>query len=513
MTLIDTLCATARDLDDQEISFFDAHVAVATVTTVGALHSRALRVAAALQSRGIGPGDVVAVQMPNRFEAAVAFQAVLLSGATLLPIVHIYGPREVDFVLRESGARMLVMPESWHRIDYLERIPALARPGLEIVVVGESTGRATRWDSLAGDRYEEPVTDTPYVAVLTYTSGTTSSPKGAQHSAEGILAEVTSQAAMVGYGGDTVQLASFPFGHVAGLLSILRPMLLGTPTVVMDGWDPAVAVDRIARYGVTSTSGTPLHLATLLDALEAGAALGTLREYLVGAATVPAALVARADALGIRAFRCYGSTEHPTISSGTPRDPLAKRQFTDGRPTPGTRIRIIGPDARDLPAGVDGEVICRGPETFLGYRDPALDAEAWLLDESDERWLRTGDIGNLDEDGYLTITDRAKDVIIRAGETISSREIEDVLLACPGVVDAAVVAVPDAYYGEKVGAVIVPAPGARPTLESVREHFASSGLAKQKTPEFVELRDELPRTPIGKVRKADLRAELREALG
>ena len=227
---------------------------------------------------------------------------------------------------------------------------------------------------------------------------------------------------------------------------------------------------------------------------------------------MPTALIARADALGIHAFRCYGSTEHPTISSGTPQDPLEKRQFTDGRPTPGTRIRVVDSDGQDLPCGVDGEILCRGPETFLGYRDPALDGETWLRDDAGETWLRTGDIGNLDAEGYLTVTDRAKDVIIRAGETISSREVEDVLLTCPGVADAAVIAVPDDYYGEKVGAVIVPTPGAVPTLESVREHFAGCGLAKQKTPEYVELRSELPRTPIGKVRKADLRAELRAAL-
>jgi len=510
MNLIDHLQATANDAYENEITFFDG--AVTTVTNLVALHQRARAVAGGMQARGIGPGDVVAVQMPNRFETAVAYQAVLLTGATLLPVVHIYGPREVDFVLRESGARMLVMADSWRSIDYTARVPALSRPGLEIVIVGAPATGTTDWASLSGPGYRAPQTPASYVAVLSYTSGTTSAPKGAQHTAAGILAEVTSQAGMVGYAADTVQLASFPFGHVAGLLSILRPMLLGTPTVVLDGWDPAVAIDRISRYGVTSTSGTPLHLATLLDALEAGAPLTTMREYLVGAATVPAALIARADALGIRAFRCYGSTEHPTISSGTPHDALAKRQFTDGRPTPGTTIRVVGPDGLDVATGVDGEVICRGPETFIGYRDPSLDEDTWLIDPAGERWLRTGDIGNLDADGYLTITDRAKDVIIRAGETISSREVEDVLLTCPGVADAAVIAVPDEYYGEKVGAVIVPTPGSSPTLESVRLHFASSGLAKQKTPEYVELRSELPRTPIGKVRKADLRDELRERL-
>ena len=341
------------------------------------------------------------------------------------------------------------------------------------------------WDDLASDvPLPDPGASPSDVALLCYTSGTTADPKGVQLTHAAVVAETDSQPTILGQGTAPVQLASFPLGHVAGLVSLFRPLVHGTPTVVMDGWDPARALELIAAYGVTYTAGTPLNLATLLDALEAGAPIGTLREYLVGAATVPAELVARADRLGITAFRCYGSTEHPTISSGVVGDPLAKRQLTDGRPTPGTVVRVVDESGADLPVGTDGEVVCQGPEQMSGYRDPALDDDAWLPGG----WLRTGDIGHLDEDGYLTLTDRAKDVIIRAGETISSREVEDVLLTCPGVADAAAIAVPDAYYGEKVGAVIVPRRGAEPDLESVRAHFATSGLARQKTPEYVELR-------------------------
>ncbi|WGL54000.1 AMP-binding protein [Nocardioides sp. BP30] len=487
--------------------------------TVGELYDEARRVAGRLQAGGIGPGDVVAVQLPNCREAIVAYEAVLLTGATLLPIVHIYGPREVEFVLAESGARAIVMVDRWGSTDYAARVPSLRRQVETVetvVMIGGAVPDTVAWSDAMGDPVSgavlEPVEpDEGAVAVLSYTSGTTSAPKGVQHSHAGLLAEIRSQPAILGQGEDAVALISFPFGHVAGLVSILRPLLLGTPTVVMDGWKPDVAIDLIASQAVTMTSGTPLHLATLLDALEAGAPLGSLDEYLVGAATVPSELVARADRLGIRAFRCYGSTEQPTISSGTARDPLEKRQFTDGLPTPGTQVRIVDERMRDVPRGVDGEVLTRGPELFLGYRDPSLDAETFLEDQ-DGRWLRTGDIGHLDSEGYLTITDRAKDVIIRAGETISSREVEDVLLGCPGVIDAAAVAVPDPYYGEKVGAIVVAAPGHAPTLETIQAHFAQAGLARQKTPEYVEVRDALPRTPIGKVRKAELRAEVRAAL-
>ncbi|CAN5701487.1 AMP-binding protein [soil metagenome] len=482
-----------------------------TETSVAALHTEARAVAAGLRRLGVGPGDVVAVQLPNRLETLVAFQAVLLAGATLLPLVHVYGPREVGFILGESGARVLVVPDRWRAIDHAARVDDLrsACPELaHVVVVGEAPAGTLPWPALAIADDGEPGADAPEVAVLAYTSGTTANPKGVQHTAPGILAEIETQPTMLGSRSGSVQLVSFPAGHVAGVVSLLRCLVLGTPTIVTDGWDPARALELISTYGVTYTSGTPLHLVTLLDALEAGAPIGTLDEYLVGAATVPGALVARADALGIHAFRCYGSTEHPTITSGARDDPLAKRQHTDGRPTPGTEVRVVDEAGLPVAEGTDGEVVCRGPEQFVGYRDPGLDEDTWLPD----RWLRTGDIGNLDAEGYLTITDRAKDVIIRAGETISSREVEDVLLSCPGVADAAVVAVPDGRYGERVGAFVVPGPGGPPDLAAVRAHFAAAGIARQKTPEVLEIRADLPRTPVGKVRKAELRDELRDEL-
>ncbi|GAB2869458.1 class I adenylate-forming enzyme family protein [Nocardioides pacificus] len=510
MTLAGRLLAAASDHVDAPLAF-DTPDGLVT-TTVGETLAAAYRFASGLRQGGIGPGDVVAVQLPNRPEAAIAYAGVLLAGATLLPAVHIYGPREMAFVLRQSGARALVLADRWRSIPYAERVPGLrdAAPDLELVVmVGAAVDGTVPWADLPSDAaLPDPTVSFDDVALLCYTSGTTADPKGAQLTQAAVVAEVDSQPSLLGTGPDPVQLVSFPLGHVAGLVSLLRPLVHGTATIVTDGWEPTRALELIASYGVTYTAGTPLHLATLLDALESGAPIGTLREYLVGAATVPADLVARADRLGITAFRCYGSTEHPTISSGVVDDPLEKRQHTDGRPTPGTEIRIVDEAGDDRPAGVDGEVVCRGPEQMIGYRDPALDAETW----TDDGWLRTGDIGHLDADGYLTLTDRAKDVIIRAGETISSREVEDVLLTCPGVADAAAVAVPDPYYGEKVGAVLVPRPGATPDLDSVRAHFAACGLARQKTPEYVELRDELPRTPLGKVRKADLRAEIRHHL-
>lgn len=478
------------------------------VTTVGEIHTLARRVAAALQERGVRPGDTVAVQLPNRIEASIAYAAVLLAGAVLVPIVHIYGPNEVRFILEQSGAKVLVQPDRWRSADYGDRVAAYTGiPGLEqIVVVGETVpAGAVGWDELVTTTavYTRPAVHSDDIALLIYTSGTTSAPKGVQHSHNSLLAEQWSAPQYLASGDDAVQLVSFPPGHIAGVGSVLRPLLHGQDTIYMDTWDPALAVELVARHRVTATSGTPFHLMGMLDLGDVTGKLATLREFLIGAATVPEELVRRAAAAGISTYRCYGSTEQPTITSGSASDPEAARLGTDGAPLPGVRVRIVDESGADVPSGTDGEVVTRGPDQFVGYRDETLNASAFTADG----WMRTGDLGHLDADGRLTITDRIKDVVIRAGETISSGQLEDVLVTHPAVGEAAIVAAPDPRYGEVVAAVVVPVPGAVIDLDGIREHFAKSGLAKQKTPERLVVVDALPRTALGKIRKAELRAE------
>jgi cyclohexanecarboxylate-CoA ligase len=201
------------------------------------------------------------------------------------------------------------------------------------------------------------------------------------------------------------QLAAFPAGHVAGVLGLLRVLVLGMPSVIMDAWDPVAAARLVEEHRVTFGTGAPIYLATMLDAAErTGRDLSSLTEYLTGAADVPPALIERADRAGIAAYRCYGSSEHPTISCGVPADPLVKRATTDGRVNPGNEVRIVDDEGRDRPAGTDGEIVSRGPEQFLGYLASQLDADAYLPGG----WLRSGDLGHLDEDGYLTVTGRGQ---------------------------------------------------------------------------------------------------------
>ncbi|SEG88697.1 Acyl-CoA synthetase (AMP-forming)/AMP-acid ligase II [Thermomonospora echinospora] len=478
-------------------------------TNLRSVHDRALRVAAGLAALGVGPGDVVALQLTSRLESAIAHAAVLLRGAVVLPIVPIYGLREVGFVLRQSGAAALIAfaGRAGEVLAMRDGLPRLR----QVIAVADGSGAvqgAASWESLQEHAPLGPLepADPDDVCVLVYTSGTTADPKGVQHTHRSMLAELTTMAEMrAGYGADFGYLDAFPPGHVAGLNVLLRALIYGVPTVFMERWDAETALDIVHRHGVTASAGVPFHLAALLDAAErTGRGVGGLREYLVGAASVPPVLVERAERTGIAAYRAYGSSEHPTISSGGVDDPRDKRATTDGRPMPGTQVRIVDAKGRDLPPGREGEILSRGPELFAGYRDPALNAEAFTTDG----WLRTGDVGRMDEDGYLTITDRLKDIIVRGGEKISSKEVEDLLSVHPAVAETVAVAEPDERYGERVCAFVVLRQGCHLDLDAVRDHFAAHGAARQKTPERLMVVEALPRTAAGKVRKHELRGIL-----
>ena len=481
-------------------------------TTLGRLVADAERVAGALQRLGVGPGDVVAVQLPSWYEGAVAQAAAALCGAVILPVISIYGPREVGFILRQSEAKVLVLADSFRGRDHTAMLSQLGPlPQLNaVVVVGDRVPEgALAWDDLLGrlaGPYVAPSLDPHALAMLVYTSGTTAEPKGVQHSHASLLAEVHSAVMLRDAGPSVRSLAAFPSGHVAGLLGLLRILVLGTPTVMVDVWEAGHAARLIDEHAITSSVGAPVHLAALLDERERGAAsLDTLTEFMVGGASVPPSLVERADAMGLAAYRCYGSSEHPTISSGVPTDPLRKRATTDGRIVPGSEVRLVDDEGRDVPPGEPGEVASRGGELFIGYRDAGLDAASFLPG----RWFLTGDVGRLDEDGFLTITDRKKDIIVRGGENISSKEVEDVLAQHPSVTEAAAVALPDERYGERVCAFVVLRAGQSLSLGDVDDLFHTAGIARQKTPERLVVVDELPRTAAGKVQKFALRAQLR----
>ena len=506
-TLATAIAQAASAYPEAETIFWSQ--AGTEAVTSAEIHRLALHAAGALRGLGVGPGDVVALQVPNGLQGAIAYQAVMLIGAVVLPIVHIYGPAETAFILRQSRASALLIPDRWGSVDYLERLGRLGDcPDLRhVIVIGEAAPPgAILWRDLLQRPGGEPVdcVDPDDVALLIYTSGTTSDPKGVQHTHNTLLAEI--RAGQAQGGPAKVTLSPWPAGHIAGVLSLLRTYLSGSRSVIMDRWNVDAAAMLIERHRVTSTVGAPVMLSEILDAAERGAAdLSSLQAYGTGAASVPPALVERAEAAGLRTYRVYGSSEHPTISAGAPEDPLDKRVGTDGRLTPGTRVRILDEADRDVAVGGEGEIVTLGPELFVGYRDAGLNAASFLPGG----WYRTGDIGRLDADGYLTITDRKKDIIIRGGENISSKEVEDLLARHPAVIEAAVVAGPHPRLGEMVCAFVMVRDGQALTLDAVSQHFRDAGVARQKAPERLEIVESLPRTASGKVKKFELRERLR----
>ena len=511
-TLPGMLAESARVRPDLQI-VLHSHEHPADLT-LESLQRDALAMASAFATRGIGRGDVVAVQLPNWAETAIAYLALATLGAVFVPIVHIYGPRETDWILSASGARMLLCPDRWGTIDFLDRLarmPTIAT--LDVVIVGDKIPPgATAWSEVAEQSepdFEPPTLEATDPLLVVYTSGTTSEPKGVVHTHQTFLAELRDMTQMPMGDDELIALHPWPAGHIGGLCSLLGPIVTHSRVVMVDQWDPEDAANRIAEHGVTMVAGTPFHLNGLLDIAERGdPRFATVREALSGGAGVPPSLVERAARSGWSMRRSYGSSEHPTVSAGTRFGPLEPRARTDGAICRGSEVRIVDEAGHDVVQGEEGEIWVIGPEQFIGYTDPARNGEAF----AEGGWFRTGDVGILDTAGNLTITDRLKDIIIRGGENLSSLEIEDLLQRHPAVAEAAAVGYPDPRYGERVCAFIIPAEGAAaPSVTELLAHVVELGAAKQKAPERVIELSEFPRTPAGKVKKNQLRKQVDSA--
>ncbi|HWE57701.1 MAG TPA: AMP-binding protein [Acidimicrobiales bacterium] len=478
--------------------------------TFGQVRDLSRRVAAGLAARGVGPGDVVSFQTPNWIEGVSTFYGAALLGAIVAPVVHIYGRHELGYILGECEPKVHVTASSFGRQDYLANLASLQLGfPLDVVVIDGADGYPSFAELTSADPIDQPVaTDPDRPALVGWTSGTTSNPKGVIHSHETVLAEIKQL-------GDRTPptrrptLMANPISHAIGMLgSLLGPVNRGRPVHLMDVWDPAVVLRLMTEEDLTTGGGAPFFLLSLLDHPDCTPQHIAQLEYQgMGGAPVPRAVAERAHGLGISVFRSYGSTEHPSITGCLYSDDLEKRLSTDGPALPGNEMRLIDPDGNESGPGEPGEIVSRGPELFIGYTDPVLSAKALDADG----WYHTGDIGVLDDDGYICITDRISDVIIRGGENISAAEIEELLLRVPGVAEVAVVAAPDERMGEHAAAIVRMLPGsALPSLNEIRDHLEASGLARQKWPEELVEVDDLPRTTSGKVQKFRLREMLQD---
>lgn len=482
--------------------------------TLEVLAADALALSAALHARGLRPGDVVAFQTPNWGEAVVINLAAAMSGFVINPIVPIYRDHEVSLMLQDCGAAAFFGAASFRGFNYIEMAERLRPnlPDLKHIISVRGDGPDDFAALLAEGRglnFDRPNVDPLSAKLLLYTSGTTGRAKGVLHSHVTLQRIVRESARHWGVKDGEPTLMPSPVTHISGYANGLEmPFIWGSQTVMMETWNAQLALSLIEEHKIVGTvAATPFLVELAAAARAARTGLPTFRFFACGGAAVPADLIPAANASfeNCKAFRVYGASEVPLVTFGWPKNegPAAA---TDGEVVD-YQVRIVDADDHDLPRGQEGEILARGPGMMMGYADPAQTAEAITPDG----YFRTGDLGVYTEDGAITITGRKKDLIIRGGENISAKEIEDVLGLHPGVREACVVSMPHARLGEGVCAYIIAKdPGADAAV--LTAHVAASGLAKQKIPERFEFVEDFPRTASGKVRKDILREDIRTRL-
>lgn len=465
-----------------------------------------------LADLGLIAGDVISFQTPNWLEAAVINLAAALSGFVINPIVPIYRDAEVGMMLADCRAKAFIVAASFRNYDFAamaERLkPSLPDLDYIITVRGDS---ALNYESLLdagrGRAFARPVVDPASVKMLLYTSGTTGRPKGVLHS-HNTLTRVLQQSAQHWSidAGDAIIMPS-PVTHVSGYANGLEmPFVVGTQTILMEAWNADDALALIGTHDVVGTVAATPFLTELADAAtRVGERLPSLRFFACGGAAVPPDVIPAANKAfaNCHAFRVFGSSEVPLVTLGYPAAADERLAATTDGAIIDYAVRIVDDGDQDVPVGSEGEILARGPAMFLGYADEQQTRDAITADG----YFRTGDIGCITAEGGILITGRKKDLIIRGGENISAKEIEDVLHTHPAVQEATVVAMPHDRLGEGVCAYVILS--AEADAETLAKHVQASGLAKQKTPERFEFVADFPRTASGKIRKDILRAEVR----
>ncbi|MFG2553330.1 class I adenylate-forming enzyme family protein [Streptomyces sp. NPDC048581] len=456
----------------------------------GDLRARAERVAAGLYDMGVRPGTVVAWQLPTRIETALLSFALARLGAVQSPVIPFYRDREVGFALRESKAEFFAVPGRWRGFDHTEMARRLGAKGI-----------FEAYDTLPdGDPSVLPAPPAEGTSVrwIYWTSGTTSDPKGVLHTDRSLIAGGSCLAHALRPTAEDIGSIAFPYAHIGGPDYMVMLLLYGFPAVMFEQFALPDALAAFRGHGVTIAGGSTafysMFLAEQRGQPGGGKVVPSLRLLAGGGAPKPPELYhAVVREMGVQLTHGYGMTEVPMITMGAPDDTADNLATTEGRPPREMEIRIV-----------EGEVRLRGEAVCRGYLDPAQTAVAF----DDEGFLRTGDLGYLTDSGHLVLTGRLKDVIIRKGENISAKEIEDLLHRHPAVGDVAVIGLPDPERGERVCAVVEQPAGAagKPTLEELTAYLRGEGLSTHKLPEQLEVIDALPRNEtLRKVLKYKLR--------
>ncbi|MEZ5144142.1 MAG: AMP-binding protein [Acidimicrobiales bacterium] len=477
--------------------------------TFAEYRDRCERVAAALAERGIGPGDTVTWQLPTWLESLVLVGAIGRLGARQNPILHIYREREVGFCARQTGAKLLVVPTTFANVDFGAMAEGIAA---QINAEGGSVEVLTcDRDLPEADPSTLPPapTDGDEIRWYFYTSGTTADPKGAQHTDQTIAAVARGMNGRLAFGPEDRNALAFPFPHIGGVTWLFSSLQTGGQQICFQAFVPDQVVEVLDREGVTlAGSGTVFHQTYLAAQRKAGGGLfARVRAFPGGGAPKPPALhfemkEAFPGSKGI--LSGYGLTEAPILTMSGVDDGDDDLAHTEGAPMPGVELKLVTTDGTVAGVGEEGEVRAKAPQLMKGYLDASLDAEAF----DEEGYFRTGDLGVLNERNMLAITGRLKDIIIRKGENVSAKEVEDHLYRHPKVADVAVIGLPDPASGERVCAVVATAEGAEPLgFDEMVEFLKGEGLMVQKIPEQLELEPAIPRNPAGKILKRDLQAK------
>jgi cyclohexanecarboxylate-CoA ligase len=476
------------------------------------------RIAIGLARIGVGRNDVVAIQLPNWWQFSLLYLACSRIGAVLNPLMPIFRERELSFMLRHGEAKVFVVPKRFRNFDHEEMARSLqpALPSLKRVIVVDGGG-ANDFDALLTAPEWEKQSDAAAILTqnrpspdditqLIYTSGTTGEPKGVMHSANTLMANIFPYAARLRLGENAVVLMASPMAHQTGFMyGLMMPIMLRASAVLQDVWDATKAADLIRQQGVTFTMASTPFLTDLTRVVsEAGSGVPTLKTFLCAGAPIPGPLVEQArGVLGAKIVSAWGMTENGAVTSIKLEDDDLLAFTTDGCALAGVEVKVIDDDGETLPPGKVGRLLVRSCSNFGGY----LKRPQWNSTDP-EGWFDTGDLARMDSSGYIRISGRSKDVIIRGGENIPVVEVESLLYKHPVVAQVAIVAYPDERLGERACAIVVPRAGQTLDFAEMTAFLKSQKLAIQYIPERLILRDALPATPSGKIQKFRLREML-----
>ena len=515
-SLADYWQQTARAMPDK-IAVVDNHGATYTYS---ALDHAASCLANWMLAKGIESGDRIAFQLPGWCEFTVIYLACLKIGAVSVPLLPSWREAELVWVLNKCQAKMFFAPTLFKQTRPVDLILPLQNqlPQLQQIVGVDKLAPATSSLSLSqilADNTPLTTAITTHgdeLAAVLFTSGTEGLPKGVMLTHNNILASERAYCARLNLTWQDVFMMPAPLGHATGFLhGVTAPFLIGARSVLLDIFTPAACLALLEQQRCTCMLGATPFVYDLLNLLEKQPAdLSALRFFLCGGTTIPKKVARECQQRGIKLLSVYGSTESSPHAVVNLDDPLPRFMHTDGYAAAGVEIKVVDDARKTLPPGCEGEEASRGPNVFMGYFDePELTARA--LDE--EGWYYSGDLCRMDEAGYIKITGRKKDIIVRGGENISSREVEDILLQHPKIHDACVVAMPDERLGERSCAyVVLKAPHHSLSLEDVVAFFSRKRVAKYKYPEHIVVIEKLPRTASGKIQKFLLRKDIMRRL-